>query len=472
MTEGNGFNDSYNGQEDIEPYIRRFEDMIKNNANYFFDVDVFEAIIDYYLERNNLKSAMKGISMATSQHPDAIPILLRKAEVYASTGKLYKSLEILNRIEHIEPHNEEIYILRAGIFSQQRNHEEAIRNLKQAIRFAREEADDLYVDLAFEYENLKKWDKAITCLKKAIELNGENEAALFELAYCYEMSGAPAEGVDFFNHFIDANPYSYTAWYNIGTLYSRAGAYEKALEAFDLCLTLNEGFSSAYFNKANTYVQLEMYHEAINCYAETFIHEEPQAVTYCYIGECFEKLDMPDEAYSNFMKATRIDDEMTEAWIGLGIASGMLEKNREAVVYVEKALLLDSKNADYWYIYGEILEKAERTEEALNAYRTAMSLDPDNLELILDYSNFLYEYYAAEEAIHELQLHIDRLPQQIDLCYRMVAYLLFDGKKAQALALFEQLLQNDYAAHEKLITYFPDLKAISAVTDLLELYRK
>lgn len=473
MQEGSGFNDPGSEErEDLRPHLARFEEMIQNNANYFFDVDVFEALIDHYLEKNDIKTAMKGISIGISQHPDAVPILLRKAEIHASSGKLNKALEILNRIENLEPSNEDPYVLKAGIYSQLRNHEEAIRCLKHAIRLSEEEADDLYVDLAFEYENLKKYPKAIEALKKALEINPENEAALFELSYCFEISGSSEEGVKFFNQFIDNYPYSFSAWYNLGNSYMRKGLFEKALEAFDFCITIKENFSSAYFNKANAYVQLEMYHEAINCYAETFLYEEPAAITYCYIGECFEKLEMPEEAYENFLKASEIDEELAEAWLGIGIALSMMMRHSDAVPFLERAISLDDLNSDYWYIFGEILEKAGNITGSDDAYRKAIELDPENIELILDHTNFIYEHHSSGEAVFALKAHIERLGKESDLLYRMVAYLFFDGKKSQALIWLEEALRLDFEAHKKLFDYLPDLKMNNDFVELIELYKK
>ncbi|MFZ5554031.1 MAG: tetratricopeptide repeat protein [Bacteroidota bacterium] len=474
MKDGNGFNDNDNNEEfeDLSPQIRRFEDMIRGNANYFFDVDVFEAIIDHYLDTNNIKSALKGISIAISQHPNAVPILLRKAEIHASAGKLNKSLEILARAESLEPFNADVYILRGSIFSQLRDHEEAVRNLKLAIKHSDDQPDDLYVDLAFEYESLKKWDKAIGSLMKALELNKENEAALFELSYCYEMCGMPEKSIDFFNKFIDDNPYSFTAWYNLGNSYIRRGLFEKAIEAFDFCITINESFSSAYFNKANAYVQMERYHEAIDCYAETFLYEEPQAVTYCYIGECFEKLEMAEQAYENFLKASEIDPELADSWLGMGIALSMMGAHTEAVNFIEKAIHIDEKNPDFWFIFGEVLEKADMIEDALRAYLKAIELDPHNIDLLLDYTNFLYEHFSAETAIETMQQIILKIGKVPDLMYRMVAYLIFGGRKAEAITQMEEALQVNYDAHKKLFTYFPEIQNLSAITELTELYRK
>ncbi|MBX7095725.1 MAG: tetratricopeptide repeat protein [Flavobacteriales bacterium] len=472
MQEGNGFNDpSGEEREDLGPHLSRFEEMMRNNGNYFFDVDVFEALIDHYLEKNDIKSALKGISIGISQHPDAVPILLRKAEIHASSGKLNKSLEILNRIEHLDPYNEDSFILKAGIYSQLRNHEEAIRCLKQAIRLAEGENDDLYVDLAFEYENLKKWDKAIECLKSALKSNPENEAAIFELAYCFEISGQGENSIQFFNDFIDNHPYSFSAWYNLGNSYIRKGLFEKAIEAFDFCITINENFSSAYFNKANAYVQLEMYHEAINCYAETFLYEEPQAITYCYIGECFEKLEMPEEAFENFLKATEIDEDLADGWLGMGIALSMMEKHKEAIPYLEKAKALEDKSSDTWYILGEVLDKANDISGSQQSFLKALELDGDNPELIMDYTDFLKRRFSLQEALEEMDKHILRFPQQAELLYRQSVYLLESGKKAQAMEMLAEALSLNFEEHEELFDYLPELKNNNDIVELIEHYR-
>ena len=43
------FDDIFHGEEESE-LISRYEEMLRNNTNYFFDVFEFENIIDYYIE--------------------------------------------------------------------------------------------------------------------------------------------------------------------------------------------------------------------------------------------------------------------------------------------------------------------------------------------------------------------------------------------------------------------------------------
>ncbi len=471
--EGNGYNDNFNEEEheDLAPHIQRYEEMLKNNASYFFDLEVFEAIIDHYLDNSKLQQAIRTLNFAISQHPNAISLLLKKAEIYTSAGKLNKALEILVKVGDIEPYNGDMYILRASIYSQQRNHKEAIKNLKLALQFCEDEKDDLLLDLAFEYESNQQYDKAILCLKEALVLNKENESALFEIAFCYDMSGKQAEGVEFFNQFIDENPYSFTAWYNLGNSYIRNGLFEKALESFDYCTAINDKFSSAYFNKANALVQLEKYPEAIENYKEVIQLEDAQAMTCCYIGECYEKLDDTESAAYYYQKAIDLDEEFSDAWVGLGIIHDMKENTQAALECLDKAVLLSPLNADHWFIFAEALEKAGQTERARTAYEKVIQLDINNIEAWLDYSTFVFENDNSIKAHELITEALSHHPENFDLLYRKVVYLIASSHLKEALVTLEQALTLNYEAHDKMLDYYPEAKEIPEVLQLIELYK-
>ena len=59
------FNEEY--EHDIKALVERFEGMLARDEHYFFDVDEFESIIDYYFERNNLRRT-KAVIFTDSGH--------------------------------------------------------------------------------------------------------------------------------------------------------------------------------------------------------------------------------------------------------------------------------------------------------------------------------------------------------------------------------------------------------------------
>lgn len=61
----------FDNPEEARSSVERYEEMIRNKDQYFFDADAFEKIIDYYIEKNDPIKAMQVVEYALSQHPYA-----------------------------------------------------------------------------------------------------------------------------------------------------------------------------------------------------------------------------------------------------------------------------------------------------------------------------------------------------------------------------------------------------------------
>ena len=274
---------------DQDDLIKRFENLLANNTSGFFDADEFDILIDYYLTANQYQNAIKAVDFALAQYPYSIDFIIRKAQLISTNKETRKALELLARAEKLDPVYPEIFMTRGSIYSLSGLPEKAIENFKKAIEHAgesKELIEDGYLYLAFEHETLEEFDDAIFCLKKTIELNPKNDAALYELSFCFEVTAKDTEAVEYFNTFLDKHSYSNCAWFNLGVVYNRLGLFEKAIEAYDYVIAIKEDFAPAYFNKANSLANIDQLKEAIACYEETFKFEKPEAITYCYIAEC------------------------------------------------------------------------------------------------------------------------------------------------------------------------------------------
>src|SRR5271157_962958 len=90
--------DSFSDPETLE-LARRFEQMIKDNEHYFFDLDEFEELIDYYLFKNEVRQAESCITIALEQYPGETRLLLKKVQFLISTNKNNKALKILSDLD-------------------------------------------------------------------------------------------------------------------------------------------------------------------------------------------------------------------------------------------------------------------------------------------------------------------------------------------------------------------------------------
>ncbi|MFW5975108.1 MAG: tetratricopeptide repeat protein, partial [Bacteroidota bacterium] len=232
----------FEGFGHIDTLRQRFEQMLQKNDSYFYDVEDFENLIDYYISRSNKKLTEMAIREALEQHPNHNGFILKKAQYYISIDKYDEALTLLNQLEKIDPYNIEIFFIKGGLYSQLNKFNKAIEQYKKALN--EENAAEVYTNIAYEYENMGKYKKAIDYLKEALHSDPEDYGLLYELSFCYEITGEMQQGIRFFKQFINENPFSKEAWYNIGMLYSAAGEYENAIEAYDYSLAIDETFLS------------------------------------------------------------------------------------------------------------------------------------------------------------------------------------------------------------------------------------
>jgi tetratricopeptide (TPR) repeat protein len=187
--------------------VRHYEEMLHQKEHHFFDVFEYEDIIDYYIYINDLPAALKCLNKALRQHDQHPLILLKKAQYLIHTRKEHEAIVLLDELEHADLPDADFHVQKGNLFSQLERSEKAIHSYKKALE-TDENSDSTYVSIAFEYENLGKYKQAIKYLIEAIRINPENEAALFEVSFCFEISRQSKECIVFFKNFLDEHPYS------------------------------------------------------------------------------------------------------------------------------------------------------------------------------------------------------------------------------------------------------------------------
>ncbi|MBL0127362.1 MAG: tetratricopeptide repeat protein [Flavobacteriales bacterium] len=452
--------------------VQRYEAMHQRNGKAFFDVEEFELIIDHYLEQNDPRKAKEVLEQAQLQHPGSLDIMFSEAIVLMNLGRLNKALEVLDAIGKLEPFNEEVHLHKAGIYSQLRNYRRAVEHYKRALDLAEEAKDEILLDLAFEYENLEAYEQAIEHLRQALEINPENEAVLYELAYCYDLAGSHQASISFFKEFTNEHPYSFVAWYNLGNALARIDKLDDSNEALDLCIVIAEKFSSAYFSKARNLLMQGKYQEAIDCYQETVTNDGPQAITFSYIGECYEKMERFEQALIHYDQALALDPNWVDAWIGRGVVKDLQGNLVPAVKDLEMAVKLAPENGDAWFYYANALGRCERYEDAMAAYTRLNTIEPESLDGWLDHAELLFGLKGPEVALKKLREgeQVHRLNARFR--YRMASYFLRSGLEQQGLLELEEALMTDHAAHVQWLEHYPEAASMPQVIHLLELYKQ
>ena len=106
--------DPYSDPETLQ-LARRFEQMVKEDQHYFFDLDEFEELIDYYLFNNEVRKAESCIAIALDQYPGETGLLLKKAQYLITTDKSKKALKILSDLEGNNFGDYEIHLAKGNL---------------------------------------------------------------------------------------------------------------------------------------------------------------------------------------------------------------------------------------------------------------------------------------------------------------------------------------------------------------------
>lgn len=452
-------NDDEYYDENFNEDLERFEQLLKGEQVGFIDSDKLEAIIDHYLVNGQYTKANLCAEHGMDQFPYNSLFILRKAQAISATGQLKEALNLLAQIEKIEVPTCEFTLTKASIFSQLRDSKRAIRYFREALQLSEpEDKDEIFLDLAMEYENINDYSGAIQVLEEAIKYNPKNEAAIYEIAYCYDQSGEYQKAIQCYSNFIEENPYSFTAWYNLGNAYSKLEDWKKAIWAYDYCVVINEDFSPAYFNLGNAYLSLDMFKLSIENFEKCMSIDGEDGLALCYIGECQEQLGNYELAKHYYYRSLEFVPDLPEAWLGLGIVSDLEGHTIEGIRLIIKAIELDPVNGGFYHVLAGAYEKLDRWEDTKDAYLMALEFEPNNEEALCDYIEFMVETGFLVEAKRFLESYDTPENLKITVNLLLAAILWFINNEQESISLLIDCILEDEEKSTEIFSWFPALK--------------
>ncbi len=454
-----------NLQEDLE----RFESLKKGEPFGFLDSDRWEALIDHFLMNGAYKNAVKCAEEAHNQFSYNSLFKLRQAQGLSAMGQLKDAINMLTDLEKSGVTSFELILTKASVFSMLKDSKNAIKHFESALELAiDEDKDEVYLDLAMEYSNSGDYKSALKVLKQAIKDNPNNEAAIYEIAYCYDQLGEDEKSIKCYSDFIDDNPYSFTAWYNLGNAYSKLEDYEKAIWAYDYCIIINDDFGPAYFNLGNAYLSSDKYTKAIENFHKAIELDGDDPIAFCYIGECHEQLKELDLAKHFYKKSLELAPLLPDAWLGLGIVEDLSNRTKEGIILILKAAELDPENAGIYHVLAGAYEKLELFEEATEYYELSLALDPTDEECLINFTNLLSlgSWQETLEYLEEFS-HVNPSIKIIPVIKVNILWQL--GRKEESLALFKECLAKD---KEKALEIFEINPLLKSVTEFVLLSDK
>jgi tetratricopeptide (TPR) repeat protein len=239
----------------------------KNQARYFIGTAMEE--------KGEIQSAAQMYHGVERTSEFYIPARLRLAYLYFQLKKKDQARRIMDEIKTIAPEREEIYLTIAYFYEEEGLWHRAISALEEGVKRVPQSAE-LYSRLALLYEKQKNRTESIKLIKKALELDPNNADMLNFLGYSYAEEGINLDEAErLIKRALAAKPDSGQIIDSLGWVYYKKGQYDKAVVELERAYRKLSTDATIAEHLGDAYLKQNRNHDALRIYKKALTLENP-----------------------------------------------------------------------------------------------------------------------------------------------------------------------------------------------------
>jgi tetratricopeptide (TPR) repeat protein len=288
---------------------------------------------------------------------------------------------------------------------------------------------------------LGKYEEGIGCHNKALEINPKYVEAWLNKGLALDKLGKIEEAIGCFNKALEINPRYADAWDTKGLALGRLGKTEEAIVCFNKALEINPKYADAWLNKGVALDKLGKYEEAIGCFNKALEINPRYSEAWYNKGSSLGNLGKYEEAIGCFNKTLEINPNFAEAWYNKGFSLGNLGKYEEAIAYFNKALGINLRYAEAWLNKGFSLGNLGKYEEAIACFNKALEINPKDAEALYNKGVALDNLGKYEVAIGCFNTTLEINPNLAEAWLNKGFSLGNLGKYEEAIGCFNMALE-------------------------------
>lgn len=188
----------------------------------------------------------------------------------------------------------------------------------------------------------RDWAAATANFRKALALNPSFDQAMTGVARSLFEQGNSDEATAWVEKAIQQNGQNVRAWYELGWIQTRS-APDKAAQSLEKCVELQPNFAPARRDLGMIYIRGQKYEEAAKqlLAAADLGLNEPKL--FNFLGIAYSRTNRLKEAVASYRRALKLDPTLAEAHLNLGFAYQRLKRVDEARNEYSEACRLESR---------------------------------------------------------------------------------------------------------------------------------
>ena len=468
MFEDENLDDYLEEEEDRKAAIERYEDMLRTHHTVYFDSEQFEYIIDHYTNQHDLRRSREAVETAMSQHPESNKLKIKNARQYLLENDAQTAFDIMQHVERDDDDDPDYFLTLGSCLAALGKSKEALENYFSALPyFDEDEKFELYNAIAYEYQTLHDYDRAVEFYHKAEPFADDVDTLYHEIRCCYLSAGRKDEAIGYFQRLVDKNPYNAKAWANLGDCYRLTGQYEQSIDHYEYALSIVPEDIWANMHLADIYYDLGRFREAIDTLEEALRNGVETSMIHTTIGDCYYRLEDLETAEQHFQKALEINPMLGSAYAGLGYVHSDRGHSRKAIKCYGKAIQLEPWETDHLYAIAAEYRKINDLDAALECMLKVQKMAPNDADAYYSIAEIYGLMDMVEDAINTINFGLMQTDNDPSLLY-LLAYAHFvEGERRQGLEALDQALEADFEGWHEFIEYHKELLAED--NDILEL---
>ena len=435
---------------------KKFEEMIENNDEFYFDTEEYIEIIIYYLELGDYSYAEMAVNHALKIHPNSLEIKTKQLEVFLELERYTKAKELIDELHQSSLEDTDFLVCCAKYYSNLGNPKKSIEYCQKALELEEEE-NFLHNFIADEYINLDDPFNALKHYTSALEHDPYDDYSLENVMVCYNKLNRPQESLDFLNQYLDRFPFSETAWYEYGQFHFNKKNYDEAIKGFDYILAINSTAVGVYANKASCYEAMGEWDKAIEVYEEMLDLEYTKAFTFYKIGLCYKEAKKSIPALTSFQKSLREDPQFYLAMMEQSNIYEEMGNTKEALYFAQEAAALNIGNLEYQKRLAFLYISCGEYEESVTCLKKLTESEPSRFYNWYAYSEVLMLLGEYEEAIMVLKKALKSHPRA-ELYYQLSNCNFHLKNDADGVSQLEKALELDPSLSKDMQLKYPFIK--------------
>ena len=247
-----------------------------------------------------------------------------------------------------EPKKARPYISLGIAYIRVRKYDKAIEFLNKAIALDPTQLKAFH-NRALAYQEEGKYDAALADYGQALQLDGSKEVVYTNRGSLYRILGKKRQAFADYNAAIRENPSYAQAYVNRGVSLGEEGRYSQALQDFNRAIALDPNLSEAFNNRGIIYQENGHFSKSKADFNRALALNPHYAEAFYNRGNTYKALKDFPAALADYARAIKLNPHYKEAYNNQGIVLGMVNRIPAALASFDKAIAADPNFAESYF---------------------------------------------------------------------------------------------------------------------------